>query len=128
MRYLLDTHAFLWFLIDSSDLSVAAKAIIEDDQNAILLSIGSIWEMAIKKSLGKLDIPDPFDEFLSRQIVENNIKLLEASFEHVSLVAKLPFHHRDPFDRLLIAQALTEQIPLIGRDTVFDDYGVVRRW
>lgn len=103
MRYLLDTHAFLWFLIDSSDLSVAAKAIIEDDQNAILLSIGSIWEMAIKKSLGKLDIPDPFDEFLSRQIVENNIKLLEASFEHVSLVAKLPVHHRDPFDRLLIA-------------------------
>src|SRR5688572_17169522 len=124
MKYLLDTHTFLWFINAGKALTVSVQSLIEDPNNEIFLSIASIWEMAIKVSLGKLTTPQPFTEFVVKQMQENNITVMNISPEHAGLVATLPFHHRDPFDRLIIAQALTEEIPIISIDAVFDAYGV----
>lgn len=128
MRVLLDTHAFLWFIDDSPQLSAAAKAVIADGSNDVVLSVASLWEMAIKISLGKLSISGPFGSYISHQLTANTIGLLPISLEHVAAVASLPFHHRDPFDRLLIAQALIEQIPLLSTDSSLDAYGIHRIW
>jgi PIN domain nuclease of toxin-antitoxin system len=128
MKYLLDTHTFLWFITDSSSLSSEAKRLIEDNDNEILLSVASLWEIAIKVSLGKLTLIQPFAVFMSEQIRLNAIVLLNISVEHTSVVATLPFHHRDPFDRLLIAQATVEQLPIISADQIFDSYNVQRLW
>lgn len=128
MNYLLDTHTFLWFINDDRELSVMAKTLIEDPENAIYLSVASVWEMAIKVSLGKLNLPAPFTDFVAEQLSENSLRLLEIQVEHVGAVATLPFHHRDPFDRLIIVQSLSEHIPIIGKDQIFDGYGVQRHW
>ena len=128
MKYLLDTHTFLWFINDAPELSIPAKTFIEDPENIIYLSIASLWEIAIKFSLGKLFIPPPFLEFISSQLDENNISLLEITPQHIGVVAGMPFHHRDPFDRLIIAQSLADNIPIIGKDAVFDAYAIQRYW
>ncbi len=128
MNYLLDTHTFLWFINGDSELSVTAQTLIEDPTNTIYLSVASVWEMAIKVSLGKLDMPSPFTDFIAEQLNENSVSLLEIQIEHAGAVATLPFHHRDPFDRLIIVQSLSENIPIIGRDQIFDVYGVQRHW
>jgi PIN domain nuclease of toxin-antitoxin system len=128
MNYLLDTHSFLWFITDDNALSLRAKTLIENPDNSIFLSIASIWEMAIKTSLGKLSIPSPFTEFIDSQMSENNFRLLEIKTDHVGIVSSLTFHHRDPFDRLLITQALHEKMPLISNEKLFDSYGVKREW
>ncbi len=127
MTILIDTHTFLWFVNDDPLLSPSARKILESDID-ILLSIASIWEIAIKLNSGKLRIPEPFDKFIPQAILENDMKLLPISLDHLSLIATLPMHHRDPFDRLLIAQALTEKITLVSLDSVFDKYSVDRRW
>lgn len=108
MKLLLDTHTVIWFLEGSSQLSGRARTLIEDEDNEVLFSVGSLWEMAIKISLGKLHLSQPFDVFMRDQMTLNSIELLHISIEHTATVAALPFHHRDPFDRLLIAQALVE--------------------
>jgi len=108
-------------------LSEEAKALIEDDENELMLSIASVWEMAIKTSLGKLMLAQPFDK-LPAHIEQNKIAILPITVEHTIRLAKLPFHHRDPFDRLIIAQALVEKLPIIGIDATFDAYGVKRLW
>jgi PIN domain nuclease of toxin-antitoxin system len=128
MNYLLDTHTFLWFINDDPALSVTAKRLIEDPVNAIYLSIASIWEMAIKVSLGKLDVPSPYTNFIKEQLHENNFAILHIKAEHTGIVATMPFHHRDPFDRLMIAQSQSEDWPIIGIDAVFDAYGIRRLW
>lgn len=128
MNYLLDTHTFLWFIDDDPALSSTAKGLIQAAESTIFLSSASIWEMAIKVSLGKLDMPSPFDTFVKEQLSENAIRLLDIKPEHTGIIATLPFHHRDPFDRLIIAQSLHEKLPIIGRDAVFDAYGIDRRW
>lgn len=128
MKALLATHAFLWFIGDDPQLSANARAHIEDGANDILLSAASLWEMAIKVSLGKLSLSLPFDTFIPRQLSLNTIGVLAISMDHVSGIVSLPFHHRDPFDRMLIAQALVEHIPIVGRDAAFDAYGVTRIW
>jgi len=128
MIWLLDTHAFLWFINDDESLSATARQAIEDPTNTILLSIASLWEMAIKVSLGRLATPSPFAEFMLGQLRQNDIALLEIRAEHTGLVATLPFHHRDPFDRLIIAQAITENLPMISRDSAFDAYRIRRLW
>jgi PIN domain nuclease of toxin-antitoxin system len=128
MNYLLDTHSFLWFITDDNSLSPRAKTLIEDPDNLIFLSIASVWEMAIKTSLGKLSIPSPFVDFINSQMSENNFTLLEIKTNHAGIVSSLTFHHRDPFDRLLIAQALHEKIPLISNEKLFDLYNVKREW
>jgi PIN domain nuclease of toxin-antitoxin system len=128
MMGLLDTHSFLWFINDDEDLSVPAREVIEDPANTIFFSAASLWEMAIKVSLGRLVAPLPFDEFMLEQLRQNDITLLEIKVEHAGLVATLPFYHRDPFDRLIIAQAIIEKIPIIGKDDIFEAYDVQRLW
>ena len=128
MRLLLDTHSFLWFVGGSPQLSVDARTLIEDTTNDMFLSVGSLWEMAIKISLGKLHIAQPFDRFILQQLGLNSIELLDITVAHAAAVTSLPFHHRDPFDRLLIAQAQVEHMPIVGNDAAFDAYGITRLW
>ena len=128
MRLLLDSHAFLWFIMGSANLSVNARALIEDPANERLLSVASLWEIAIKTSFGKLTLSAPFDELIPAQLKLNGIDLLNIKVDHLSTLTTLPFHHRDPFDRLIIAQAIVEKLPVISLDGAFDTYGVTRHW
>ncbi len=127
MKYLIDTHTFLWFIQDNPQLSVEAKSLLESDV-AVLLSVASLWEIAIKVSVGRLSLSDDFEKFISQQIVANDIEVLPIGLQHLSVVAALPFHHRDPFDRLMIAQAMVEQIEIISLDKEFDAYPIKRIW
>lgn len=128
MNLLLDTHAFLWFIGGSSSLSKKARTLIEDETNRVFLSPASLWEIAIKISLGKLTLSESFDVLIPEQLAVNGIELLDISVNHAALVANLPFHHRDPFDRLLVAQAQVEQMAVISKDEAFDAYDVNRLW
>lgn len=101
---------------------------IEDRDNESVLSIASVWEIAIKVGLGKLTPHVPLVMLIPGQLMQNGIALLDITVDHALRVAQLPYHHRDPFDRMLIAQALTEGLPIIGADSVFDMYSVTRVW
>ncbi len=128
MKLLLDTHAFLWFIMGSSNLSGNARTLIEDPANERLLSVASLWEVAIKVSLGKLTLSAPFEHLIPAQLTLNGIELLNIKVDHLSRLTSLPFHHRDPFDRLIAAQALVENIRVVGVDAALDTYGVTRHW
>ena len=128
MRALLDTHTFLWFTTGEPRLSGTARELIEDPQNEMLLSLASLWEIAIKASLGKLVLQPSFDAAILGQMAHNDIRLLGIEIAHIREVLTLAWHHRDPFDRLMIAQARVEGIPIIGVVGVFDGYGVKRVW
>ncbi len=128
MKLLLDTHTFLWFISGHASLSSTAQSLIDDKSNQPLLSIASLWEMAIKVSIGKLSLRQPFETLVPQQMALNGIKLLDIKVPHITAVSKLPFHHRDPFDRLLIAQASVEGISLISVDNAFDAYTINRVW
>ena len=128
MRLLLDTHAFLWWVQDAPELSKKARASIADPDNECLLSLASCWEIAIKVSLGKLTLPNPIERFVPEQLAANRFRQLDIGFRHVARVAGLTFHHRDPFDRLLAAQALEETLTVVTADPVFRRYGVKRIW
>lgn len=128
MRILLDTQAFLWFVLNDPSLSTSACDLITDPDNDILLSPASYWEIAIKVSIGKYQIPGSFDTWMEQQIQVNELEILSIEVAHVAAIVTLPFHHKDPFDRLLVAQALVEKIPIISVDSVLDNYGVNRYW
>jgi PIN domain nuclease of toxin-antitoxin system len=128
MRLLLDTHAFLWFITADSRLSAGAEQAIRRNGDTPLLSIASVWEMAIKVQLQRLPIPQPLDVFIPTQLRINRIGLLPIELPHTFEVATLPLHHRDPFDRILIAQAIRESIPIVSADGAFDAYPVRRLW
>ena len=128
MDLLLDSHTMLWFFWDDPQLSARAKALIEDPGNRKLVSVASCWEIAIKVGSGKLNLGEPCQTFLSREIANNNFELLEISLDHATSVENLPRHHKDPFDRLLIAQAIAEQLPIVSGDTAFDAYPITRLW
>ena len=125
---LLDTHAMLWFWWADSRLSSEAKALIEDARNRKLVSIASCWEIAIKVGLKRLDLGESSRTFLPREIAHNNFDLLPIGLDHATAVEGLPMHHRDPFDRLLIAQAMMEGLSLVSADGIFDQYGISRLW
>jgi PIN domain nuclease of toxin-antitoxin system len=127
MRVLLDTHAFLWFITDDERLSARAHTAIADASEAFL-SLASCWEMAIKVSIGKLTLAAPFDRFLPDHLARNGIQLLEIDLTHAAALATLPFHHRDPFDRLLAVQAKHERLAIVSADSVFRKYGVKHVW
>ena len=127
-RLLLDTHAFLWWIDDAPELTPAARRAIGDVNNECYLSLASCWELAIKASLGKLRLTSPVERFVSEQITANGFTLLNIELRHTAKVEKLPFHHRDPFDRLLIAQALAEKLTIVSADKIFRDYGVKVLW
>jgi PIN domain nuclease of toxin-antitoxin system len=128
MILLLDTHTFLWFVLGDGRLSVKAKAAIEDPSNEKLLSPASYWEIAIKISLGKYTLSKPYAEFMEKGIGENGFVVLPIELKHTVILTTLPFHHRDPFDRLIIAQAMLEEAAVVSGDTVFDAYPVSRLW
>ena len=128
MNLLLDTHSFLWFVFGDPQLSATAKSHIEDANSTNYLSIVSVWEMAVKVSIGKLPLSQPLDVFIPGQLQRNGIHLLPVRLPHALYVATLPFHHRDPFDRLLIAQSFVEPMPVVSADAMFDRYNVNRIW
>lgn len=128
MRLLVDTQVFLWWVNGSRGMPLRVSRLFADPGNELLLSVASCWEVAIKTSLGKLRLPQPPGAFFPLQLQANGMALLDISFPHVAKVADLPFHHRDPFDRLIVAQALIEGLPVITADPVFTKYGVRRLW
>lgn len=125
---LIDTHAFLWFIAGSEKLSHLARKAIEDEENEIVLSVASIWEMSIKVSIGKLSTKFPLRKMIPEQMECNGFDLLPIEAGHCMRVSELPMHHRDPFDRLLIAQALEDNMPVVTTDGIFDQYGISRIW
>ena len=128
MRVLLDTHTFIWFIMDDPALSPQAAKFIEDPNNEVMVSIAVAWEIAIKMSLEKLTMKAPFDQLFPAQLERNNFSLLSIEFSHLARITALPWHHRDPFDRLMIAQSLVEDMPILSRDSNFDAYAVERLW
>lgn len=128
IRALLDTHVFVWFIGGEERLSRAARELLQDRENEILISVASVWEIAIKHSLGKLDLERPFAELIPEQLDRQGITILPLELAHLTEVDRLPFHHRDPFDRVIAAQALSERIPVISVDAALDPYGVTRIW
>ena len=128
MKYLLDTHTFLWIIEDNEILTDEVRKIYLDGANEIYLSVASIWEMAIKISLNKLSIRGQLEKFIDRHAIENNICLLSIQPHHIFPIEKLPFHHRDPFDRLLLSQCIQEKMYLLSKDKQFDKYGIHRIW
>jgi len=128
MRLLLDTHAFLWWVDDASLLSPRARAAIRSAANECLLSLASCWEMAIKQSLGKLKLRPPLGQFIPDQLAANGFSQLAIELSHITRVSALAFHHRDPFDRLLAAQAVEEGLAIVSADPVFGKYGIKRVW
>jgi PIN domain nuclease of toxin-antitoxin system len=128
MKLLLDTQSFLWFISGSPKLSESARQLIEAVNNQPFLSMASLWEMGIKVSLGKLTLDQPFDTMIPEQLAQNGIEVIQIEFPHVAVVANLPFHHRDPFDRLIAAQANVEGMSVVSSDEMFDTYGVTRLW
>ena len=127
MKYLLDTHTFLWFVNDSEEIPEALYNLLESDVD-LLLSVASLWEIAIKLNIGKLTLPKQYAEFMSEQIKINDIEILPISLEHLNLLSTLSLHHKDPFDRLIITMALTENLTVISKDSAFDSYGIKIIW
>ncbi len=130
MKLLLDTHAFLWLINDDFAHLRGNKAVelfLANDTQAFL-SLASVWEMAIKIRLGKLALQQPLADFIPQQLQRNQMELLPIGFEHILQTLQLPFHHRDPFDRLLIAQAISEEMTLLSADGAFSAYNVKQVW
>ena len=128
MRLLVDTHALIWFCEGNSDLSAKARAAMEDDGNERFISHATPWEMAIKLSLGKLQLQVSFDVIFPGVVAANGFAMLPLSFDHYRALIPLPRHHGDPFDRLLIAQAKTEGLTIITSDPQFPAYDVPLLW
>ena len=128
MALLLDTHTFLWWVDDSPRLTEPARTAISRPDQACFVSLASCWEIAIKVSLGKLTIGSSFERFVAEQMAVNGFQPLAITLGHIARVVALPFHHRDPFDRLLVAQAIDQDLTIVSIDPVFESYGVGRVW
>jgi PIN domain nuclease of toxin-antitoxin system len=128
MRVLLDTHTLIWFFQGDKRFNDNMRLLIEDQNNEKLISIVSVWEMSIKQSIGKLSFSLPIKTFIEQQIEFEDFNLLNLNLDHIHVITILPLQHRDPFDRILIAQAMVEQIPIISADTAFDAYSITRFW
>ena len=128
MKLLLDTHTFLWFIGGDPRLNRYVRQLIEEFSNERWLSLASLWEMSIKVSLGKLKVPLPFTKLVTEHVHGNAIKVLNIMPEHLDTLRILPFYHKDPFDRLIIAQAISENIPILSQDGNFDSYPIQRFW
>ena len=128
MKFFLDTHTFLWLVDGDARLSTVAAQAIADQHNELFLSVASIWELAIKSSLGKITLRDPLDVFVTTWTDAYQIQVMAILARHAIAVATLPFNHSDPFDRLLIAQAMTENMTLLSSDRRLHDYGVQIAW
>jgi len=128
VRLLLDAHAALWWFNDDRRLSARARRAIEDGAAERFLSVAAAWEIAVKSSLGRLKLPLPVGRFLQEHLPRNHIQLLAIGIGDLTTVETLVFHHRDPFDRLMAAQALERELTVISADPIFKKYGVERIW
>jgi PIN domain nuclease of toxin-antitoxin system len=124
---LVDTHAFLWFMTGDSKLSRPARRALEDADAEWYVSAATVWELAIKSSLGRLVLPAPAADYVAGKL-QQGVRMLAIEWSHAAAVERLPFHHRDPFDRLLVAQAQAERLTVVTQDRVFRRYGVPVVW
>jgi PIN domain nuclease of toxin-antitoxin system len=125
---LLDTHALIWAVDDPTRLTPAAVAVLQNPMSLLLISAATVWETAIKVGTGKLTLSGPYRPWITKALSDLGAVVLPVTVEYADAQAGLPFHHRDPFDRLLVAQALVEGVPVVSGNTQFDAYGVVRIW
>lgn len=128
MRVLIDTHVFIWWTSDYKNLSLSVYNLLCDLNTEVFLSIVSIWEMQIKLSLGKIQFKTPLPQLIENEVKRNKIQLLPIDLSHIYALSDLPNYHRDPFDRLLIAQAKSEKLVIISIDEKFDGYEIERLW
>ncbi len=128
MKFLLDTHVLIWWANDANKLSSKVYDLLIDPNHILLLSFVSVWEIQIKSQLGKLKLDLPLSDLITNQQNINNLMMLPIELNHIYSLENLPNHHRDPFDRLLISQAIVENIPILSVDKVFDQYSVERIW
>ncbi|HET6883399.1 MAG TPA: type II toxin-antitoxin system VapC family toxin [Pirellulales bacterium] len=128
MRLLVDAHCLIWAVDDPAKLTRAASVALGDAANELLIGAGTMWELSIKTGLGKLALSSPFRQWMEQAIADLDLTVTPISLEHCHVQASLPFHHRDPFDRLLAAQSLTEGVQVVSADAIFDQYGVGRIW
>ena len=128
MKLLIDTHIFLWMNGDTSKLSQNFKILSNSGEYDFYLSVASAWEIQIKYQLGKLSLPLPIEDLVNKNQLESDIHLLPIELAHISYLEQLPQHHKDPFDRMLIAQAGYENIPIVSADVQLDAYGITRIW
>ncbi|MCY2990802.1 MAG: type II toxin-antitoxin system VapC family toxin [Planctomycetota bacterium] len=128
MKLLLDTHTLLWFLADAPNLSTVARTTLEDSAHERWLSPISLLEIALKVRIRKLTLAAPFGTMFPAQLQANHVRLLPIEAHHAAAVAAMPLHHRDPFDHLIIAQAIAEGMTLVSADAAFDAYGANRLW
>ena len=128
MKYLIDTHTLIWIVTNNHRLSDNAKSLYLNSENEIFVSMVSIWELAIKISLRKMSIQKTLKDFINEDIMDNDIKILNINTHHICNLENLPFYHRDPFDRLIITQSVSESIPVISSDKIFDLYPIRRIW
>ena len=128
MRVLLDSHTLIWAGDDPARISVPAMDVMRNPANELFISVVTIWEIAIKVTVGKLPLSLPYRQWLDKAFVDQRLSLLAITLDHTERQVSLPFHHRDPFDRLIAAQAIVEEMPLVSADTIFDAYGVNRIW
>lgn len=123
MKILIDTHIFLWFILEDDRLNFKLFDLLEADHD-VFISVASLWEIAIKSSINKFQLPEPFHPFIQEQVKINDFEILEINYDHLNLVAKLDFYHRDPFDRLMISQAIVEEMPVVSLDSQFKQYPI----
>jgi len=128
VRALLDTHVLLWAITDDQKLSEEARAIFSDGDNHLFFSAAGLWEILIKVQIGRLLIPKPAGKFIEKQLVQNNIEVLPIQMHHVWGLESLPMHHRDPFDRILLAQSLQEGLPIVSADKKLRTYAAEILW
>jgi len=128
MRHLIDAHSLIWALDDPTKLSAAAVTALQDPGNELLVGAGTMWELSIKTALAKLTLSLPFRQWMEKAMADLGLIVLPITLDHADRQSRLPLHHRDPFDRLLAAQALVEGIPVVSADAIFDQYGVNRIW
>lgn len=128
MRVLLDTHALLWWLAGDRQLSFKARRVIADKQHTVYVSAASAWEVTTKHRLGKLPMAGPLAVDFAHEVRRRGFTALPITLEHAQVAGALPNHHRDPFDRVLVAQARAERFALVSNEAIFDDYGVPRIW
>lgn len=128
MRVLLDTHTFLWWTLDDPQLSTFCRQIIADAENTIYLSVASAWEIAIKVQLGKLALPELPEPYVTSRVALNGFQVLPIHLSHALYIYSLPLHHKDPFDRILVAQSQLENLPLLTTDPLIAQYSVQILW
>ena len=128
MNLLIDTHIVIWFYQTDARMSATALTLIQDPANSTFVSAASHWEIAVKISTGKLKLAESFPDFVQHAIADNGFTILPIEPRHTAQLIALPFHHRDPFDRMIVAQAIVEKMPVISVDPVLDSYPIRRLW